>query len=87
MTISDCQFNKIKTLRRNGFTQTEIAERIGISRKTVENYLRKLKANYEESMIVEIVLDESPEAYFNFKKRLLDELQNEFDFKSIRVIE
>jgi orotate phosphoribosyltransferase-like protein len=54
--LSNIEINKIKTLRGNGFTQEEIAKELNISRKTVENHLRKLKANYKPLSDKEIEL-------------------------------
>lgn len=47
MTITNVQLHLIKELRGNGFTQQEIADVLGVSRKTVENHLRKLRVNYK----------------------------------------
>ncbi len=46
MTLTTTQIRLLKVLRGNGFTQEEIAQELGVSRKTVENHLRKLRANY-----------------------------------------
>jgi len=36
-------------MRGLGYTQQEIADRLGISRKTVENHLRRLRAEGEDA--------------------------------------
>ena len=47
MTLTSSQIQVLKEMRGNGFTQQEIAQELNVSRKTVEKYLRKLKANYQ----------------------------------------
>lgn len=47
MTLTDTQLHLLKELRGNGFTQQEIADELGVARKTVETHLRKLRANYK----------------------------------------
>lgn len=47
ITLDTVQLRLLKELRGNGFSQEEIAQELGVSRKTVENHLRRLRANYK----------------------------------------
>lgn len=49
MALSQNEIRQIIQMRGLGYTQQEIADHLGISRKTVENHLRKLKEQAEES--------------------------------------
>ena len=46
MIISEISIEAIKMLRSHGFTQQEIANRIGVSRQVVGYWLAKLKEEY-----------------------------------------
>lgn len=50
MTITKNQKFRIIMMRGLGYTQQEIADDLGISRKTVENRLKKLKIGAQEAM-------------------------------------
>lgn len=43
MSLNNYKIRQIIQLRGLGYTQQEIADRLGISRKTVENHLRRLR--------------------------------------------
>ena len=49
MALSQDEIRKIIQMRGLGYTQQEIAEHLGVSRKTVENHLRKLREQAEEA--------------------------------------
>jgi orotate phosphoribosyltransferase-like protein len=72
MTLSNINIKKLKELRGNGFTQEEIAVELNVSRKTIENHLRKLKANYKPLSDKEIeLLDKASEILINMLKENL----------------
>lgn len=48
MTLSQDEIRQIIQMRGLGYTQQEIAEHLGVSRKTVENHLRRLRKQAEE---------------------------------------
>lgn len=58
MALTGEQIIKLKHMRGNGFTHQEIADELKISRKTVENHLRRLKQAYEplHPLILNIML-------------------------------
>ena len=49
MTLSQDEIRQIIQMRGLGYTQQEIANHLGISRKTVENHLRRLKEQAQEA--------------------------------------
>jgi orotate phosphoribosyltransferase-like protein len=49
MTLSQDEIRQIIQMRGLGYTQQEIADRLGISRKTVENHLSRLRLQAEEA--------------------------------------
>lgn len=49
MTLNEYEIRQIIQMRGLGYTQEEIADRLGVSRKTVENHLRRLRLQAEEA--------------------------------------
>ena len=49
MTLNEYEIRQIIQMRGLGYTQQEIAERLRVSRKTVENHLRRLRLQAEEA--------------------------------------
>jgi FixJ family two-component response regulator len=49
MALSQDEIRRIIQLRGLGYTQQDIADDLGISRRTVENHLRKLRMQAEEA--------------------------------------
>ncbi len=49
MALSQEEIRKIVQLRGLGFTKKEIADELGVSRKTVENHLRRIKKRAERA--------------------------------------
>lgn len=49
MALSQDEIRKIIQMRGLGYTQQEIAEHLGVSRKTIENHLRRLRKQAEEA--------------------------------------
>ena len=49
MTLSQDEIRQIIQLRGLGYSQQEIADNLRISRKTVENHLRRLKVQAQEA--------------------------------------
>lgn len=47
MSLSQDEIKQLIQMRGLGYTHQEIAEHLGISRKTVENHLRRLKEQAE----------------------------------------
>lgn len=49
MSLNEYEIRQIIQMRGLGYTQQEIADHLGISRKTVENHLRRLRLEAEEA--------------------------------------
>lgn len=49
MALNQDEIRKIIQMRGLGYTQQEIAEHLGVSRKTIENHLRRLRKQAEEA--------------------------------------
>lgn len=49
MAITDEDIRQIIQMRGLGYSQQEIADRLGISRKTVENHLSRLRGQAQEA--------------------------------------
>lgn len=49
MTLSHDEIRQIIQMRGLGYSQQEIADELGISRKTVENHLSRLREQAEEA--------------------------------------
>lgn len=49
MTLNKYEIRQIIQMRGLGYTQQEIADQLGVSRKTVENHLRKLREQAKEA--------------------------------------
>lgn len=49
MTLSQDEIRQIIQMRGLGYSQQEIADHLGISRKTVENHLSRLREQAEEA--------------------------------------
>lgn len=53
MALNEYQIRQIIQLRGLGYTQQEIADHLGVSRKTVENHLRRLRAEADDADNIE----------------------------------
>ena len=49
MALNQYEIRQIIQMRGLGYTQQEIADQLGVSRKTVENHLRRLREQAEEA--------------------------------------
>jgi len=49
MALGKYEIRQIIQMRGLGYTQQEIADQLGVSRKTVENHLRRLREQAEEA--------------------------------------
>lgn len=72
MTLNSNQINFIIIARGTGHTQQEISDKLNISRKTVENTLRRLKIECEDNGVYKTFTN-----HIDIKEILLETLKED----------
>ena len=74
MTLTNNQLNSIIILRGLGYNQQEIADEVDISRKTVENNLRRLKVESKDNGVYNTYTK-----HIDIKEVLLEKLKEDIE--------